>query len=56
MASWYTWMWIGVGLFGLEGIRAGRVDAISHDEFRGYLDRKGYWCVSRIHHIKMVKQ
>lgn len=28
---------------GLVGIKAGRVEAISQDEFRGYFERKG-WC------------
>ena len=34
-------MWIGVGLPGETGIRAGRVEAISQDEFLGYSSRKG---------------
>jgi hypothetical protein len=35
-------MWIGVGLEGEAGIRAGSVEAISQEEFMGKLDRKGY--------------
>lgn len=42
MGSWWTWMWIGVGLVGEAGIRAGRVDAISQLEFRGNFSRKGW--------------
>ena len=34
-------MWIGVGLVGVAGMRAGRVEAISQEEFLGYLVRKG---------------
>lgn len=36
-------MWIGVGLVEVEGSRAGRVDAISQEELRGYFERKGWW-------------
>jgi hypothetical protein len=35
-------MWIGVALLGDAGINAGSVEAISHDEFLGNADRKGY--------------
>jgi hypothetical protein len=34
-------MWMGFGLVALEGIRAGRRDAISQDVFLGNFDRKG---------------
>lgn len=37
-------MWMGVLFDGEAGIRAGRVEAISQDEFFGWLERKG-WCV-----------
>jgi len=34
-------MWIGVGKSSVAGMMAGRVEAISHDEFRGYFAKKG---------------
>jgi hypothetical protein len=34
-------MWIGVGLPEEAGIRAGKVEAISQEEFLGNLSRKG---------------
>ena len=42
-------MCIGDGLFGDAGISAGSVEAISHEEFRGNLDRKGlYWLADHL--------
>lgn len=38
---------MGVGLVAVAGIMAGRVDAISQDELRGYFSRNGYNLVSR---------
>ena len=38
-------MWIGVGFLAEAGMRAGRVEAISQEEFLGYLERKGCACV-----------
>lgn len=46
MGSWCTVMWMGVGLPADAGIKAGRVDAISQEEFLGYLSRKGWVNVS----------
>lgn len=42
MGSWWTLIWIGVGFSGEAGIRAGSVEAISHDEFLGIFSRKGW--------------
>jgi hypothetical protein len=39
-------MWIGVLLLGDAGMRAGRVEAISHDEFFGNFSRNGYIYIS----------